>query len=206
MQALHAARMSVDRCSMSLNQHTCFQVQQLMEIAPDCPELPDLLCTIRQVACAELSPQTSSFDCSSSDKPACFCKRGQAVRLGMKSAAAESLANMQMPWYASRHVEAPFRDDLQRLDACPDQAIDTAISMLEGPEDPGTCALNGSTFTVECSPIPIDLSALPPSKVRPTPCSNTVVSGMPCRAVPVRRARGQTRAADAQSSSLFGRQ
>ena len=173
-----------------------------MEIAPDCPELPDLLCTIRQVACAKRTPQTLSFDCSTSDKPACFCKRGQAVRLDMKSATVESLANMQMPWYASRHVKAPLRDDLQRLDACPDQAIDTAISMLEGPEDPGTCALNESTFTVECSPIPMDLSALPPNKVRRTPFSNLSMTGMPCRAVPVTHAQGQTRAADAQSSPL----
>ena len=108
MQALHAARMSIDPCSTCLNQHTCLQVQQLMEIAPDCPELPDLLYTIRQVACTKLSPQTSSFDCSTSNEPACFCKRGQAVCLDMKSAAAESLANMQMPWYTFRRVEAPY--------------------------------------------------------------------------------------------------
>ena len=59
MQALHAARMSLDPCSMLPESNTStFQVQQLMEIAPDCPELPDLLCTIRQVACAKLSLQT----------------------------------------------------------------------------------------------------------------------------------------------------
>ena len=92
MQALYAAWMSVESCSTCLKQHTCFQVQQLMEIAPDCPELPDLLCTVRQVACAGLSPQTLSFNCSTLTSLLAFCKRGQAVCFDTKSAAAEILA------------------------------------------------------------------------------------------------------------------
>ena len=82
----------------------------------------------------------------------------------------------------------------RRLNACPDQAIDTAISMLEGPEDSGTCALNGSTFTVECSPIPVDLSALPPSRVRQTLCSNTSMAchAMPCCACQARTGADQS--------------
>ena len=54
MRAWPAATKSADPCSMTLNLHAWFQVQQLMDIVPDCPEFSDLLFTIRQVALARL--------------------------------------------------------------------------------------------------------------------------------------------------------